>query len=389
MLDFIYNTPTKVYFGRDKQRLVGKIIKELGYNTIMLQYGKESIKKSGLYDEVMRSLSENGIKVIECGGVEPNPKISFVREAVKLAKREGVEFILAVGGGSALDSSKTTALAAKSEYDAWDIQSGKVPILDALPIGCILTHSAAGSEMSASTVITNTETQTKRGITTEFNRCRFAIMNPELTFSVSPYQTACGIVDMLSHTLERYFTVFDTVEITDSVAEGVMRAIIKAGKKAMQNPLDYEARANLMWASSLSHNGLTGCGRQDVFTVHPMEHALSGIYDNITHGAGLAVLYPAWAKYIYKKAIPRFARFARNVWDVTEENDEAAARLGIEAMQDFFVSLGMPSSLSDFGLDASVTEKLAAHCTLNDTIKVKSYIPLGLKEIKEIFDLCV
>ncbi len=389
MLDFIYNTPTKVYFGRDKQRLVGKIIKELGYKTIMLQYGKESIKKSGLYDEVMQSLSENGIKVIECGGVEPNPKISFVREAVKLAKREGVEFILAVGGGSALDSSKTTALAAKSEYDAWDIQSGKVPILDALPIGCILTHAAAGSEMSASTVITNTETQTKRGITTEFNRCRFAIMNPELTFSVSPYQTACGIVDMLSHTLERYFTVFDTVEITDSVAEGVMRAIIKAGKEAMQNPLDYEARANLMWASSLSHNGLTGCGRQDVFTVHPMEHALSGIYDNITHGAGLAVLYPAWAKYIYKKAIPRFARFARNVWDVTEENDVAAARLGIEAMQDFFVSLGMPSSLSDFGLDASVTEKLAAHCTLNDTIKVKSYIPLGQKEIKDIFDLCV
>ena len=388
MLDFTYFTPTKIYFGKDKHKEIGKIIRQFGYTKIMMQYGKNSIKKSGLYDEVINSLRKENITVIECGGVEPNPKLSFVRDAVKIAKKENVEMILAVGGGSVLDSSKSTALGATSENDVWDIQMGEVSATSALPVGCILTHSAAGSEMSASTVITNSETNTKKGLTTNLVRCKFSILNPELTYSVSKYQTACGIVDMLAHTMERYFTTAEPVELTDRIAEGIMKTIISNGKIVMDNPTDYEARANLMWASSLSHNGLTGCGREAGFTVHPIEHAISGIYDQVAHGAGLAVLYPAWAKFIYKYAPQRFARFARIVWDIKDDNDMSASVKGINAMEDYFAQIGMPVKLSELDVNKESIETLASHCTLKDTIKIGSYIPLGKKEIAEILELC-
>ena len=388
MLDFIYNTPTTVYFGKDKEKSVGKIISDLGYKKIMMQYGKGSIKQNGLYDAVMTSLKEYGVEVVEFGGVEPNPKLEFVREAVKKAKEEKVELILAVGGGSVIDSSKFTALGAKNDCDVWDLPTGKYVPKDALPVGCILTLSAAGSEMSSSAVLTNLAESKKKGCTTEFNRCKFAIMNPELTYSVSKYQTACGVVDMMTHTMERYFSVCEPTDLTDRVAEGVLKAIIDAGKVAIDNPNDYDARATLMWGSSLSHNGLTGCGRINYLAVHQLEHALSGEYDHVAHGAGLAVLYPAWAKYVYKYNIPRFAQFARRVWDVVESDDIVAAQKGIDAMANYFNLLGMPTALKDFNIPETCLDRLADLCTNGKTREIQSYIPLNFERVKEIFKSC-
>ncbi len=389
MKDFIYYAPTKVFFGRDKHKDIGKIIKEYGYNNIMLQYGKGSIKKSGLYDEVMASLKENDINVVEMGGVEPNPKLSFVRQAVKSAKENNVQMILAVGGGSVLDSSKFTAAGACADCDPWDFPTGKTKVECSLPVGCILTIAAAGSEMSSSAVITNMELNMKRGFNSDFNRCKFAIMNPELTFSVSKYQTACGMVDIMAHTMERYFMPCKPTDLTDRIAESVLKATISAGATLMENPQDYDARANMMWASSLSHNDLTGCGRANALPVHQLEHALSGEYDRIAHGAGLAMLFPVWAKYMYKHNIPRFAQFARRVWDCTEADDEAAARMGIEKMAEFFKSMDMPSCLTDFGLDESCIDKLAELCTFGRQRMVKSYIDMDFDVIKEIFEMCL
>jgi alcohol dehydrogenase YqhD (iron-dependent ADH family) len=389
MLDFIYNTPTKVFFGRDKEKEVGNIIREYGYKKIMIQYGKGSVVRSGLLDRVLSSLKDCGVEYVLKGGVEPNPKLSFVREAVKIARETGVELILAIGGGSVLDSSKCTALGAKNDCDVWDFHLGKEKPKDALPVGCILTIAAAGSEMSSSAVLTNTENNMKKGCTTEFNRPKFAIMNPELTFTLGKYQTACGIVDIMSHTMERYFSVCNPTYLTDGIAESILRAVVKAGTTLKDNPTDYESRATAMWASSLSHNGLTGCGRENYLAVHQLEHALSGIFDQVTHGAGLAVLFPAWARYVYKYNPSRFAGFARGVFGVLETDDEKAAILGIEKMAEFFKSIGMPSKLSDFNIGAESVDALTNACTYSNTRTVKSYIPLGQKEIKEIFESCL
>ena len=385
----MYYAPTRVIFGKDKHKEVGKTIKEYGYDNIMLQYGQGSIKKSGLYDEVMTSLLECGINVVEMGGVEPNPKLSFVREAVKLARENNVQMILAVGGGSVLDSSKYTAAGVCADCDPWDFPTGKTKVEKSLPVGCILTIAAAGSEMSSSAVITNMEVNMKRGFNSDFNRCKFAIMNPELTFSVSKYQTACGVVDIMAHTMERYFTPCDPTDLTDRISESVLKSVVSAGKTLMENPEDYDARANMMWASSLSHNDLTGCGRVNALPVHQLEHALSGEYDHIAHGAGLAVLFPAWAKYIYKYKIPRFAQFARRVWDCTSDDDETAALCGIEKMSEFFKSIGMPVCLADFGLNKDCIDRLSDLCTFGKQRTVKSYIDMDFQVIKNIFELCL
>ncbi len=388
MLDFIYNTPTTVYFGKDKEKQVGEIIKRYGYKKIMMQYGKGSIKKSGLYDTVMNALKESDIQVIEFGGVEPNPKLDFIRQATKVAKENGVEMILAVGGGSVIDSCKYTALGAVTDYDVWDIAMAKITPEKALPIGVILTHSAAGSEMSSSAVLTNMELNIKKGFSSELIRCKFAIMNPELTYSLSAYQTACGIVDIMSHTIERYFTVCEPTPLTDSIAESILKSVISAGKTLMENPIDYNARATVMWASSLSHNGLTGCGRENFLAVHQLEHAVSGQFDSVAHGAGLAVLFPAWARFIYKHNVQRFAQFARNVWGVKETDDQRAGLCGIDEMAKFFALLKMPSKLSDFGIGKENVDKLSELCTYGRTRTIKNYIPLGFEEIKQIFLNC-
>lgn len=388
MLNFVYHTPTKVYFGKDTQKNVGEIIKGYGFKTIMMQYGKDSIKKSGLYDEVISSLKANGINVIEMGGVEPNPKVSFVREAIKKARDGKAEMILAVGGGSVIDSAKSTAAGALYDGDVWDFPTQKKIPEKALPVGCILTHSAAGSEMSSSAVLTNMELNMKRGFNSELNRCLFAICNPELTYTVGKYQTACGIVDIMSHTIERYFTLCPPTPLTDSVAEGILRSVVSAAKVVMDNPTDYDARATIMWASSLSHNGLTGCGRENALAVHQMEHALSGEYDFVAHGAGLAMLFPAWARFVYKEDVSRFAQFARNVWDVKESDDEKAALMGIDAMADFFKSIGMPLSLAELGITDDCADRLAELCTFGRTRTVKSQVTLDYDNIKKIFESC-
>ena len=388
MKDFYYHTPTEVFFGKAKEKEIGRIVKNYGFSKIMMQYGKSSIKKTGLYDVVINSLKEKGIEVIEMGGVEPNPKLSFVKEAIKLAKEEKVQMILAVGGGSVLDSCKYTALGVFADCDVWDIAMGKVVPEKALPVGCILTMSAAGSEMSNSAVITNLELNMKKGCSTELNRCLFVIMNPELTYTLGKYQTACGIVDIMAHTMERYFTVCEDTPLTDGISETILREVISAGRTLMVNPNDYNARATVMWASSLSHNGLTGCGRENYLAVHQLEHALSGEYDEIAHGAGLAVLFPAWAKYVYKYNLDRFCQFAKNVFGVSAESKEQTALLGIKAMEDFYKEIGMPLSLRELNVEKGKEDRLALLCTFNKTRAIKSYLSLGYKEIKEIFESC-
>jgi len=388
MKDFEYYTPTKIFFGKDKHKEVGEIIRGYGYKTIMMQYGKSSIKKSGLYDEIMASLNNNEIKVIEMGGVEPNPKLSFVRDAIKLAKENKVEMILAVGGGSVLDSSKATACGAVVDFDVWEFSEHKKEPQNALPVGTVLTISAAGSEMSSSSVITNMETNMKRGFNSDFNRCKFAICNPELTYSVSKYQTACGVVDIMAHTMERYFSVCEPTPLTDRISEGLLKSVVEAGRILMDNPCDYNARATVMWASSLSHNGLTGCGRDNALPVHQLEHALSGEFDNITHGAGLSVLFPAWSRYVYKTAPARFAQFARGVFDVKQDNDEQAALLGIDKMEEYFKSLDMPIRLKEFDIPRKSIEQLSELCTFNKSRSIKTYIDMDYNVVKEIFESC-
>ncbi len=388
MQDFVYYAPTKVYFGKGRHKEIGEIVKGYGYIKIMLQYGQRSIKKSGLYGEIMDSLKASEIEVVEMGGVEPNPKIAFVREAVRIAREEKVQMILAVGGGSVIDSCKYTAVGAVGDCDPWDYPSRKSIAQKALPVGCVLTHAAAGSEMSSSAVITNSEINTKRGFNSDVNRCLFAICNPELTYTVDPYQTACGIVDIMAHTMERYFTVCDPTDLTDRVAESILKSVVDAGKVLMENPCDYEARATVMWASSLSHNDLTGCGRENALAVHQLEHALSGEFDRIAHGAGLAVLFPAWARYIYQYNIPRFAQFARRVWEVAEQDDEKAAVAGIEAMAAYFASLQMPVRLKSFDIPKDCMGKLAELCTFGKQRSVKSYIDMDYDVIKAIFESC-
>ena len=388
MRDFVYYAPTKVFFGKDKEKEVGNIIKDYGFKKIMMQYGKDSIKKSGLYDTVMKSLSDSGIKVIEVGGVEPNPKLDFINDAAKIARENNVEMILAVGGGSVIDSCKFTALAAFNDCDAWEFPSGNKTPEGSLPVACILTLAAAGSEMSGSAVVTNMEINMKKGFTTDYNRCLFSIMNPELTYTVSKYQTACGVVDIMAHTMERYFIDCEPTDITDRIAEGVLKSVIKAGKTLVDNPTDYDARANMMWASSVSHNDLTGCGRDRALAVHQLEHALSGEYDHIAHGAGLAVLIPAWARYVYHKKPERFAQIARNVWDVEEKDDLKASLLGIEKMEEFFSFIGMPLKLREFDIPENCLERLSELCTFGRKRVVKSYIDLDYDVILDIYKSC-
>ena len=393
MQNFEFYTPTKMIFGKDTHKNVGEVIKGYGIGKILLHYGKDSVKKTGLYDEIVDSLNAAGISFAELGGVEPNPKLSLCREGIKIAKESGAELVLAVGGGSVIDSAKLIAAGALYDGDPWDFPSKKANVTKALPVATVLTLSASGSEMSSSCVITNEDGWLKRGYGTDFNRPLFSICNPCLTYTVNPYQTACGIVDIMMHTLERYFTTGDPFMITDEMAEGVLRATIKAGKAAIADPEDYEARANLMWAGSLSHNNLTGAGTPFLMGCHQLEHELSGMFDNVSHGAGLAVIYPAWAKYMLRHKLERFRQLAVNVWNICPDGktDEEIALEGIKASEEFFTSIGMPVRLSE--LDINITdeaiEEMSEKCTFFGTRTLPDYVELGKKEISEIFKLAM
>ncbi|HCG63250.1 MAG: butanol dehydrogenase [Spirochaetes bacterium GWC2_52_13] len=389
MKNFIYYAPTKVIFGKDAENQVGSTVSAAGYRKVMVHFGGGSVKKSGLLGIVTASLSDAGISYVEFGGVEPNPKISLVREGIALAKREAVDMIVAVGGGSVIDSAKSICLGLAHGLDPWDmIENGTVPT-KRFPLAVVLTISAAGSEMSNSHVISNPEKHLKRPLNSDMLRPDFSFQNPDYTMSVSPYQTACGIVDTMMHTMERYYTPDTDNDLTDRISEGLLVAVKNAGKVAMENPQDYEARATLMWASSVSHNGLTACGKAPSFPAHKIEHDVSGLHDEVSHGVGLAVIFPAWARYVYKHDVRKFAQGAERIWGVEMDYDhpERTAEQGIVAMKEYFKSLGMPVTMKELGIDPSEYQTLADMTTYGNTKPLPSYVALGSEEIVEIFKL--
>lgn len=363
MYNFKYFTPTKVLFGKETENQVGTLVKEQNCKKVLIHYGMGSVVKSGLLDKVKRALDAENIPWVELGGAVPNPRLSLVYEGIELARKEEVDFILAVGGGSAIDSAKAIGYGVANEGDVWDFYDRKRQATDCVPIGVVLTMAATGSEMSHSSVITKEEGWIKRGYSSDLGRPKFAIMNPELTMTLPDYQTACGCTDILMHTMERYFVSGDTMEITDTMAEALMRTVIKNSLILEKEPDNYDARAEIMWAGSLSHNGLTGCGASGVdFATHGLEHELGGLYD-VAHGAGLAALWGSWARYVYKECLQRFYRFAIEVMGVKEEGSkEEVALKGIEAVEDFFRKIHMPTSMTELGIKPTEEElELLAH----------------------------
>lgn len=367
MRDFQYYTPTKVVFGRNTEEKTGSLAKEAGATKVLLHYGSGSVVRSGLLDRVQASLEKEGIPYVLLGGVVPNPRLSKVYEGVELCRREHVDFILAVGGGSAIDSAKAIGYGALYDGDVWDFYSGKCKAKGCLPIGVVLTLAATGSEMSSSSVITNEEGWLKRGYGSDLGRPKFAVMNPELTMTLPDYQTACGCTDILMHTMERYFTGEDTMEITDSLAEGLLRTVMHNALLLKDDPENYDARAEVMWAGSLAHNGLTGCGGDGGdWMPHKLEHELGGMFD-VAHGAGLAAVWGSWARYVYRDGLSRFCRFAKKVCDVKEEGtEEEIALRGILAMEEFYRTIGMPTNLRELGVEPSQDQlaEMAHKCAL-------------------------
>ena len=356
MDNYIYYTPTKVFFGLDYENNIGKIIKEYGFSNILIHYGQNSVVKSGLLDRVLDSVTKENINYTLLGGVVPNPLLSKVLEGVKICKDKKIDFILAIGGGSVIDSAKLIALGAKTDLNPWLFSIQKEKPHDGLKVGAILTLAAAGSEMSQSCVITNDETKEKRGFNNELNRILFAIENPKLTYTVSKYQTACGIVDIMMHTMERYYARLDEKILSDYMALSLLKAVKENGITAYNNPEDYNSRALLMWASSLSHNDITGVGRPQIMPVHQIEHEISGMFEEVAHGAGLSAIYCSWARYTYLDNIKRFAEFAYEVFNVSRDVDEKeAALLGIDLLEEYFKQINMPTSLSELGIDTSIT----------------------------------
>ncbi len=357
MFGFNYYTPTKVVFGKKTEEKVADLVKEFGGTKILIHYGGGSVVRSGLLQRVTDSLDAAGLSYVTLGGAVPNPHLGLVYEGIELCKKEKVDFLLAVGGGSAIDSAKAIGYGVVNEGDVWDFYDYKREAQGCLPVGVILTLAATGSEMSDSSVITKEEGLVKRGYSSDYCRPKFAIMNPELTMTLPDYQTACGCTDIMMHTMERYFTSGENMEITDELAEGLLRTVKKNAVILCKDPGNYDARAEVMWAGSLSHNGLTGCGNDGGdWMTHKLEHELGGLYD-VAHGAGLAAVWGSWARYVYKDCLPRFKKFALNVMDVEDTgSDEEIALRGIEALEDFFRSIHMPTNLRELGLDPTDEE---------------------------------
>lgn len=349
MNNFEFISNTKIYFGKEKEKEVGKIIKDYHFNKIAIIYGGGSIISNGLYSKVINSLKENEIDYVEIGGVVANPKLSFVKNAINILKNENIELILAVGGGSVIDTAKLISHAMYYNGDPFDFNINKATNNNVIPVGVILTISAAGSELSDSCVISNDEVTPfyKKGFNSNTNRPLFAILNPEITYSVSKFQTGCGIVDILMHTLERYMNNNDDCKLSENIAIGLLKTVLHYGKIAINEPNNYEARANLMLASSLSHNGLTGLGKKQLMRVHALEHILSGCYDEVAHGEGLAILWPAWCLYVLdnKKANLLLTKLAKELF-----NKDSALE-GIDSLKEYFNEIGMPTKLSQLKLN--------------------------------------
>jgi len=384
---FEFWSPTKVIFGADTVKATGKEVKEFGGTNVLVFYGSGSAVKSGVLDMVTKSLEAEGIKYSCVGGVQINPLAEFAQKAIDDHKDKGIDFVLGVGGGSVIDTAKAVAFGlANPDVPLWDFFTQKVEVKKGLPVGTVLTIAAAGSETSMSSVLTNQATGIKRGLNTFFNRPKFAIMDPVLTYTLPDRHTACGVVDILMHTLDRYFGRDTNNAVTDELAEALMRVILENGKIVMEKPRDYKARAELMWAGSLSHNGLMGLGQVPDMSAHQLGHVLSSEYD-MPHGESLSIMWPAWAKYVYKDDIPRFAKYARTVWGVTNTDDEAAALEGIEATTEYFRKITMPVTMSEALGDECKddAEVLADYCTFHKTRTIGSLRVLDFDAIKEIY----
>jgi alcohol dehydrogenase YqhD (iron-dependent ADH family) len=369
MKDFNYYAPTEVVFGENSEEQVAALVKKYGGTKVLVHYGGKSAERSGLLDKICRLLTEGGIAFKKLGGVVPNPRLSLVHEGIKLCREEGIDFILAVGGGSVIDSSKAIAYGVPYEGEVWDFYLGKDKATEMLPVACVLTIPAAGSEMSEASVITNEDGDVKLGYSNNLSRPKFAIMNPKRTFTLPPYQTAAGVTDMMMHTMERYFTKDDDMDLTTDIAEAMLRSMKDAIFAVLKNPEDYRYRAQIMWGGSLMHNGLTGCGVTDDWATHQLEHELSGMFD-VTHGAGLAAIWPSWARYVMHENLSRFVRFAVNVMDIPNDftDPEGTALKGIEAMERFYHAIGMPINIKELiGKDITDEEikEMTRKCSRN------------------------
>ncbi len=391
MKNLVQYTPTEVIFGRDTHKQTGEAAKKWGAHRVLLVYGGGSVIKNGTLQAVEQSLEEAGLIYEELGGVKPNPRLSLAREGVKKALEFEADFILAVGGGSSIDTAKAIAIgAANPGKDIWDIfWSGKEAVTQVLPVGVVLTIAAAGSEMSDSAVLTNEETGRKAGLSTDFNRPKFAIMNPELTFTLPKYQVACGIVDIMMHTLERYFTPVGGNQMTDEIAEGLLRTVIANGKIAYEDPENYDAMSEIMWCGSLSHNGITGLGGQKDFLNHKLGHELSARFDE-AHGATLSVVWGSWARYVYQIDVERFAHYGRSVWNITEADPEKAALQAIEATEAFWRSIDMPICLGQMKtgiLSDEVLRTMANLATKDDTVLLGTFKKMNAEDLYQIYQM--
>ena len=369
MKDFNYYAPTEVVFGENSEEQVAALVKKYGGTKVLVHYGGKSAERSGLLDKICGLLTDGGIAFKKLGGVVPNPRLSLVHEGIKLCREEGIDFILAVGGGSVIDSSKAIAYGVPYEGEVWDFYLGKDKATKMLPVASVLTIPAAGSEMSEASVITNEDGDVKLGYSNNLARPKFAIMNPKRTFTLPPYQTAAGVTDMMMHTMERYFTKDDDMDLTTDIAETMLRSMKDAIFSVLKNPEDYRYRAQIMWGGSLMHNGLTGCGVTDDWATHQLEHELSGMFD-VTHGAGLAGIWPSWARYVMHENLSRFVRFAVNVMDVPNDftDPEGTALKGIEAMERFYHAIGMPINIKELiGKDITDEEikEMTRKCSRN------------------------
>lgn len=389
MNNFTYYTPTKVFFGRDEERRVGDIVKSYGATKVLVLYGGGSVKRSGLLDRVEQALTDVGVSYVAFGGVHPNPLLSHTHEAIALAKQEAIDFILAVGGGSVIDEAKAVGMGYYYDGDVWDFYLRRAVPERVVPLGCILTIAAAGSETSWASVITNEKGWYKIGYQNDILRPIFAIMNPELLYTLPPYQMACGNVDMIMHVLERFFNPNAEDDLTDSMAAALIRNVIKNARIVKENPKDYNANFEIMWAGSLAHIGLFdgGNGRGDWGT-HHIEMEVSGLFD-VAHGAGLAAIWPSWARYVLHKDVGRFAKLARLVFDVQTEDEEAAALEGIAKMEAFFKEIDMPTSLTELGIQPTEEQywDMAKKCTKRDMVKEGCFGQLTSADIYKIYKI--
>jgi len=389
MENFSFYSPTKFVFGQDTENKCGALVREFGGSKVLLHYGGGSVVRSGLLDRVKKSLTESGISFCELGGVHPNPLDSKVYEGIELCRKESIDFIVAVGGGSTIDSAKAIAMGVPYEGDFWDFYSGKNRPKAALPVGTVLTIAAAGSEGSGDSVITKEDGMLKRGAGSDLIRPKFSVLNPALTMTLPAYQTACGATDIMAHVFERYFTNTQNVETTDRLCEAVLLSMIHETPKVIANPNDYQARANIMWAGMVAHNNIVGVGRDQDWNSHGIEHELSALYD-CAHGAGLAVIMPAWMQYVVEHDVMRFAQMATRVWNCKMDfaNPLKTAMDGIQAFKDFLKSIGMPLTFAELGAKEEDIPTLVKNFGIGDG-ETGGFVHLKAKDIENIYRLAL